>query len=385
MDNMKNNTRDILPQKEGIKFEKKSILDTGTNTKTTTKTVERKEIELPEVPEIKFDKVDLQNIINNPEKFGLEEQREITSKVSALERKIIFYAKDESTKPITDRLYELQNKLEELNPATYEKAPFWKKILGLVPSGDKLIKHIAERYSTVKDYVEKIMMSLSDSKDQIIKDNIELERLEKELKEMNKELEEKIQLGKLALEELNKRHQQETDPLKKEKLENAIFILSSRLQDLQTMVQANMQFLLSIQKTLTNNKMLLSSLERTSSVTRTVLMVGLAIRGSLLNQKRAIETVKSTQEYTAQLLKDNADAIKHQTGEIESLYKEPVIAMKKLEEAYDTLLSAITDYEKIRREGIQIAQQNIQKLEQMNKVLKEKISVEEKQRGKMEG
>ena len=349
-----------------------------------TKTVEKKDIKLPEYNEIKFDKVLLDEIINNPDKFGLEEQKKISSKISALEKKIVFYAKDESTKPITDNLITLQEKLEELNPSYYEKAPLWKKILGLVPKGDKLIRFIAERYEKVKDYVENIMMSLEDTKDQILRDNIELENLYKELKEYQNELKEKIELGKKAIEEIKERLEKTTDKVEKEKLENSLFILSTRLQDLQTMLQATMQFLISIQKTLTNNKMLLSSLERTSSITRTVLMVGLAIRGSLLNQKRAIKTVKATQEYTAELLKENAEAIKSQTGEIEKLYTEPVIAMKKLEEAYNTLLSAITDYERIRKEGIKVPQENIQKLEEMNKTLAETLKNEELQHQKFE-
>ncbi len=353
------------------------------NKTTTTTTKKEVDINIPK-KEFKFDKVLLDEIIENPDKFGLEEQREISSKISALEKKIVFYAKDESTKPITDRLITLQEKLEELNPAYYEKAPLWKKILGLVPQGDKLIRYIAERYETVKDYVEKIMMSLEDAKDQILRDNIELENLQKELKEYQKELEEKIEIGKKAIEEIKKKLENTTDKLEKERLENALFILSTRLQDLQTMLQATIQFLVSIQKTLTNNKMLLSSLERTTSITRTVLMVGLAIRGALLNQRRAIETVKATQEYTAELLKDNAEAIKSQTGEIEKLYTEPVIAMKKLEEAYNTLLSAITDYERIRKEGIKVAQENIQKLEEMNKTLAETLKHEEVQHKKVE-
>ncbi len=349
-----------------------------------TDTKEKVDIKLSKPKEIKFDKVLLDEIIKNPDKYGLQEQREISSKISALERKIVFYAKDESTKPITDRLITLQEKLEELNPAYYEKAPLWKKLLGLVPKGDKLVRYIAERYETVKDYVEKIMMSLEDAKDQILRDNIELENLQVELKEYQKELEEKIEIGKRAIEEIKKRLENTTDKFEREKLENALFILSTRLQDLQTMLQATFQFLISIQKTLTNNKMLLSSLERTTSITRTVLMVGLAIRGSLLNQKRAIETVRATQEYTAELLKDNANAIKSQTGEIEKLYTEPVIAMKKLEEAYNTLLSAITDYERIRKEGIKVAQENIQKLEEMNKTLAETLKHEEDQHKKIE-
>jgi len=333
----------------------------------------KEEINLPEISEIKIDKKFLDEIIEHPEKFGLDEQREIATKISALEEKILYYAKDETTAPIADKLYELQEKLEKLNPATYERAPLWKKILGLVPQGDKLIKYIAEKYENVKDYVENIMKSLSDNKDRIIRDNIELENLQKELETFNKELEKKIQLGKKLVEEVKKRLEVAKDPVEKEKLENALFMLSSRLQDLQTMLQANLQFLISIQKTLTNNKMLLSSLERTKTVTRTVLMVGLAIRGALLNQKKAIESVKATQEYTAQVLKDNAEAIKSQSDEIEKLYTEPVIAMKKLEEAYNTLISAIQDYESIRRKGIEIAQENIKKLEEMNKTLKQKM------------
>jgi len=375
---METKKEESVEQKTANQPQSETKESTTEQKKVETTVTEAKEVEkVGEIPEIKIDKKYLDEIINHPEKFGLEEQREITTKLSALEEKILYYAKDETTKPITEKLYDLQEKLEELNPATYENAPIWKKILGLVPQGDKLIRYIAEKYENVKEYIENIMKSLSDAKDRLIRDNIELENLEKELQNFNKELEEKIRLGKKLVEEIKKRLANAKDPFEKEKLENALFILSSRLQDLQTMLQANLQFLVSIRKTLTNNKMLLASLERTQTVTRTVLMVGLAIRGALLNQKKAIESVQATQDYTAQILKENAEAIKSQSQEIERLYTEPVIAMKKLEEAYNTLISAIQDYETIRRKGIQIAQENIQKLEQMNRKLKEKLGDKE--------
>ncbi|MEO2068641.1 MAG: toxic anion resistance protein [Desulfurobacteriaceae bacterium] len=316
----------------------------------------------------------LEEAVRAPEKFGLQEQKRVADKVSALEKKIVFYAKDEATKPITDQLYSLQQKLEELNPKYYEeKAPFWKKLLHLVPKGEELIKLIAEKYETIGQYIERISMHLSDSKDQIIRDNIELERLQEELKQFNKELEEKIGLGKQILEKLKERAQIVDDPVEKKRIEGAIFTFSTRIQDLQTILQANLQFLVSIEQTLQNNRALLDAIERTITITKTVLTIGLSIRTSLINQKRAMETVKATQEYTAELLKSNAEAIKGQTKEIESLYTSPVVAINKLEEAYNTLMSAITDFEEVRRRGIEVATQNIAKLEEMNKKLKEKL------------
>jgi len=327
-------------------------------------------------PKIVVTEDQINKYVKHPDSFGKEIQIKVAKTVSSVEDKIVKFAKNESTKPIVDSLHQLKEKLDELNPKKYENVPWWKKFLRLVPTGDKLVRYIAERFESVSDYVDHIMKSLEDAKDQIIRDNIDLEKIRDELKAYNKELEQWIETGKALLDELQVKRQATQDPVELKKLENAIFMISRKIQDLQTLLQSNLQFLISIEQTLQNNKALLDSIDRTATITRTVLTVGLAIRSALVNQKQAIEMVKSTQDYTAELLKSNAEAIKQQTGDIEQLYTSPVLALDKLKEAYDTLVTAINDFDEVRKKAIDSSISAIKVLDEMNRNLKQHIKGE---------
>ena len=315
----------------------------------------------------------IERIIKDPTSFGREEQQVISSKVSLLETKIVKLASGEATKPVTDRLYELQRKLEELNPKYYEKQPLWKKILHLVPKGEEILKAISQKYTTVKEQVETIKMHLSDSLDVIIQDTVDLQTAYEEMSNYLKKIEERTEEGKAIIEELKRRLAQATDPATRKAIERALSVMSLKVQDLETLKQAVLQFLVSAQQTIENNQLLKSTIERTIETTSTILTIGLMIRASLANQKRAIEAVRETQNFASELLKDNAEALQRQTKEVEELYTSPVLAMDKLEQAYNTLLKSIQDYDQIRRKGIELATQNIQKLESMNKVLKREL------------
>ena len=123
------------------------------------------------------------------------------------------------------------------------------------------------------------------------------------------------------------------------------------VQDLRTMEQVDLQEAVSMNMTVTNNMDLADAIERTVTVVRPLMVVGLAIQAALANQKRAIEAVKATQDYAGQLLVANAEAIEKQTQEIGDLTQNASVALTKVEEAYHKVLSAIDKADEIRRRG----------------------------------
>ena len=78
------------------------------------------------------------------------------------------------------------------------------------------------------------------------------------------------------------------DPLKIERIRNATYDVTMRVQDLRTMAEVHIQFYVSIEMTRQNNTRLGQSVERTLALGTNVVMIGLAIQTALARQRRVL-------------------------------------------------------------------------------------------------
>ena len=76
---------------------------------------------------------------------------------------------------------------------------------------------------------------------------------------------------------------------------------------------------------------LAQSVERTLALGTNVVMVGLAIQTALARQKRVLEATRRTREFLGNLIVANAEAIKQHTSDIGDVYKDPVVALDKID------------------------------------------------------
>jgi uncharacterized protein YaaN involved in tellurite resistance len=79
-----------------------------------------------------------------------------------------------------------------------------------------------------------------------------------------------------------------------------------------------------------------------------------------------MKATKDTQDYAASVLAGNASAIRHQTAEIQDLYKNPVLALDKVRAAYDDLMAAMDEVDVAKQAGIQSARTGIAQLSEMS-------------------
>ncbi len=78
-----------------------------------------------------------------------------------------------------------------------------------------------------------------------------------------------------------------------------------------------------------------------------------------------MKAVQETQASTADMLTATAAAIKQQTTEIGDMYKNPVLALDKVKQAYDDLMGAMDQMDEIRRAGTESARAGIAQLSEM--------------------
>jgi len=235
------------------------------------------------------------------------------------------------------------------------------------------LREIGTRYQSLRDQVDAVMRSLYANKDVILQDNISLSSLYERVQRAHQGVLRSIQLGEHVKTKLVALRDGTTQTTERETYELLVNRVNVRIQDLRTMEQVDLQEAVSMNMTVTNNMDLADAIERTVTVVRPLMVVGLAIQAALANQKRAIEAVKSTQEYAGQILVANADAIQRQTQEIGDLTQNASVALTKVEEAYNKVLSAIDKADDIRRKGSSAAEAASAKLQQMSATLQPKV------------
>jgi uncharacterized protein YaaN involved in tellurite resistance len=147
-----------------------------------------------------------------------------------------------------------------------------------------------------------------------------------------------------------------------------------RAQDLRTMEEVHVQYLVSIEISRQNNNRLGQSIERTLSMASNVVTVGLAIQCALIRQKRVIEATRRTREFLGELVLANATAVRQHTREIGDLYSDPIIAAEKISQAHDELVEALKSASQLRQEGIAAARDNIARLNQLSGALVQSVS-----------
>ena len=272
---------------------------------------------------------------------------------------------------IPQGLMQLRKTMDEVNPHVLGSAPrgLFSKLLRRTPIIGDVLADIAVKYESVQTQIDQIVDGLRAGKDQLLQDSLELDRLYRQVQSAQLDVQKASFLGELLWQGFEAGLPDVTEPAERQRLETLIHRVAMRVQDLRTMEQVNIQFFISIDMTIQNNDHLSDAIARTVTVTRSLLTIGLAIQAALANQKKIMEAVKKTQEYTADMLTANAAAIKQQTAEIGDMYKNPVLALDKVKQAYDDLMGAMDQMDEIRRTGTESARAGIAELDQMTATL----------------
>ncbi len=308
---------------------------------------------------------------------GVQAQRGAASDLDLLRGRVGDMLSDDGAESrVTKDLVDLRQALNKINPADLSRSPI-ERLLHLLPGGDKLIdvlERIAVRYEAVSKQVVIIERRLEEGRLMLIRDNIELRKLYEQVESQQLPLKRNAYLGEVLMQELQGLMSRTDDARKKDRVQNALYDVSIRVQDLHTMQEVNNQFFVSIEMTRDNNSRLGQAVERTLTLATNTLMVGLAIQSALARQKRVLEATQRTREFLGELIVANAAAIKDHTNEIGDVYNNPVIAIEKLQQAHNDLLEALDTASRLKTEGIDAARANIAKLTEMTQQIEEKVS-----------
>ena len=266
-------------------------------------------------------------------------------------------------------MVELRRSLDELNPQGAPGGSVVGRALKSVPIVGRLfspvnaLKKIAIRYEPVSAQVAAIETRLREGKRTLLADNAELRKLYEGVEQKRPSVIRGAYFGELLVYELEKAIEAEQDAEQVERFRTSLHDVATRVQDLKTINEVIMQYLVSIEMNRQNNLRLSQAVDRTLALGGNVVLVGLAIQVALSRQRRVMEANKRTREFLGGMIAANAAAIKQHTAEIGDVYNNPVIAIEVVERAHADLVDAIDSVRMLREDGVRQAKDNMSKLD----------------------
>ena len=307
--------------------------------------------------------------------MGVREQQKASREIGLLKTRVgtMLSQLDGEGAEIPNTLVQLRHTMDEINPQVLGQPSGIAKLLGRTPGVGKILKRIAVKYESVQTQIDQIMAGLRHGKDRLLQDSTELEHLYEQVHVAQQGVQQSAYVGELLMQRIEDSIVEETETVQRQKLQTMAHKVAMRVQDLRTMEQVNLQFFSSIDMTLQNNDALCEQIDRTVMVTQSLLTVGLAIQAALANQKQIATAVKQVQDSTAAMLEANAAAIGRQTREIGEMQNNPVIALDRVRNAYESLVGAMDEMEQIRMAGTEKARSGIAELTKMSAALEPKV------------
>ena len=217
-------------------------------------------------------------------------------------------------------LLELRRTVEDLDP---KEASGPKKLLGMIPFGDKLNDYF-KKYQSAETHIDAILHALRDGQDELGKDNgalnLEKQQLWEAMGRLNQyvyvaeRLDARLAAGIADIEPIN--------PEKAKALrDDVLFYVRQKHQDLLTQLAVSIQNYLAIDIVIKNNIELMKGVDRASTTTISALRTAVMVAQALGNQKLVLDqitalntTTSSMIERTSEMLRDNSVAVQQQAA-----------------------------------------------------------------------
>ena len=251
-------------------------------------------------------------------------------------------------------LTQLRRTVEELDPGRQGNLSTPRKILGIVPWGNKLGNYF-QKYQSSQTHISKILGSLGSGKDELLMDNaaIDVERANM-WKTMGK-LEQMIHISKTMDAKLEEKANEldATDPAKAKAIrETALFYTRQRTTDLLTQMAVTVQGYLALDLVKKNNIELIKGVDRASTTTVAALRTAVTVAQALTNQRLVLDQITALNTTTANMIDRTGELLKSQTGDIHKQAASATIPLETLQRAFQNIYDTMDTIDAFKLEAL---------------------------------
>ena len=295
------------------------------------------------------------------ETFGADIIKQSESKNSILQKRIGDFSKaGGESGEVAKGLADLSIKMKDLDPSGLD---FTKT--GVLGKFFNPIRRYFERYKTADAEIAEIVKSLDKGKAILKNDNTTLEIEQANMRDLTKQLTQKIELGaqldSYLTNSVENAKAAGTDPERIKFIEEEIICpLRQRLIDFQQLLAVNQQGIIAMEVIRKNNLELIRAVDRAKTVTVSALRVAVTVAGALYNQKIVLEKVQMLNETTNNMITATSRMLKEQGVAIQKEAIEASISPDTLIQAFSDTLSALDDINAYKTKALPQMVQTIQ-------------------------
>lgn len=240
-------------------------------------------------------------------------------------------------------LIDLRRQIEELDPSRQGDLLSPRKLLGLIPMGNRLADYF-DRYQSSQTHLNAIIEALKRGKDELMRDNAAIEQEKANLWGLMEKLEKYIHLGKKLDTELDAKALalDANDPEKARVVrEEMLFYTRQKVTDLLTQMAVNIQGYLALDMIRKNNLELMKGVDRATTTTVSALRTAVIVAQALANQKLVLDQISALNTTTGDLIAGTSEMLRDQSVAIHQQAAGSTIDVAKLQQAFANVYQAM--------------------------------------------
>ncbi len=268
----------------------------------------------------------------------------------------------DGTAKVATTLLDLRRTIEDLDP---KQATGVKKLLGLIPFGDKLRDYF-RKYESAQSHLDAILKALLDGQDELRKDNAALEQEKIHLWETMQRLAQYSYVAEHLDAALAAKivEVEATDPDKAKALrDDVLFAVRQKHQDLLTQLAVSIQGYLAIDLVRKNNLELIKGVDRATTTTIAALRTAVIVAQALADQKLVLDQITALNSTTSGLIESTSALLATQGVAIQKQAADSTISVESLEKAFDNVYQSMDAIDSFKGEALDAMQKTIGSLQ----------------------
>jgi len=265
---------------------------------------------------------------------------------------------------VSTALTDLRRTVEELDPSTQGDLLSPRKLLGLIPFGNKITAYF-DRFQSSQTHIQSILTALYNGKEELERDNASIEEEKLALWTLMNKFEQYVYVLKKLDARLESQVQglDASDPARARLVrEDVLFYVRQKTTDLLTQLAVSVQGYLALDMVRKTNIELIKGVDRATTTTiaalRTAVMVALALN----NQKLVLEQVSALNRTTGSLIESTSALLKQQSGQVYQQAADSTIEVDKLKRAFANIYATMDSVAEFKVKALDHMSQTVQAL-----------------------
>jgi uncharacterized protein YaaN involved in tellurite resistance len=256
-------------------------------------------------------------------------------------------------------LIDLRRTVEDLDPSRQGDLFSPRKLLGVIPLGNRLVDYF-DRYQSSQAHINAIIESLKRGKDELIRDNAAIEQEKVNAWSLMERLEKYVHIGRKLDAELDAKAAglAAADPEKARVVrEEMLFYTRQKVTDLLTQMSVNVQGYLALDLIRKNNLELIKGVDRATTTTVSALRTAVIVAQALGNQKLVLDQITALNTTTGNLIEATSELLKKQSAAIHQQAASSTIEIDKLRRAFANIyqtMDAIAEFKGKALDSMQV-------------------------------